>query len=286
MKLIERISNLDRRIIFVLIFFSVALPVILKLTFPEYATKMTQDVFDYIESLPAGSRTLVSLDYDPASEPELGPMTTAIIRHSVIKGHKLAFMTLWPLGQQQTKNLIENFVKVEFPQLQYGVDFVDFGFKAGYQGVITVLVTSFEKLFPTDMSGTPISDIPIMKGITSLKDFDAIINMSAGWPGVKEWVQFGTDPINKKLIAGATAVNTPLFLPYYPKQLAGMLGGIKGAAEYESLLSKKYEKYSDPKLHVGIVRWGPQTVAHIVIVALIVLGNIFYFIEKRSKKRV
>jgi hypothetical protein len=44
-----------------------------------------------------------------------------------------------------------------------------------------------------------------------------------------------------------TGVQTPLNYPYYPKQLKGLLGAIKGAAEYETLvnqwvLERKFQK--------------------------------------------
>jgi hypothetical protein len=61
------------------------------------------------------------------------------------------------------------------------------------------------------------------------------------------------------------------------------MGGIKGAAEYESLLIKHYPKYKD-KSNPGIQMMGPQAIAHIVIMLFIIIGNITFFIERRRER--
>ena len=78
---IELLEKLDRRWIFLMMFLAVALPIIFEVTFPEIPTKMVQDVFDAVESLPEGSKVLMAYDYDPASQGELQPMATAFVRH-------------------------------------------------------------------------------------------------------------------------------------------------------------------------------------------------------------
>jgi hypothetical protein len=54
-----------------------------------------------------------------------------------------------------------------------------------------------------------------------------------------------------------------------------MLIAVKGAAEYETLVTEKYPVTESPeRLGIGRERMGPQLVAHLLIIALIVLGNI------------
>ena len=264
------------------------LPLIFEIRFPEKATPMVEDVFREVEKLPAGSKVLIAFDYDPASEPELAPMATAWLRQCAIKGHKMYILALWPLGQQMAANTISEVFGKELKNLnlKYGVDYVNLGFKSGGQGVINVILGDFEQLYSTDTNGTSVHDIPMMKNVKNLKSMDLIVNISAGTPGLKEWVQFGSDPAGVPLVGGSTAVQAPLMYPYYPRQMVGMLGGLKGAAEYEQLVQEKYPQFRDPKLNVAIRRMGPQAVAHIVIMAFILIGNITFFIDKRrSRKR-
>jgi hypothetical protein len=54
-----------------------------------------------------------------------------------------------------------------------------------------------------------------------------------------------------------------------------MLVAVKGAAEYEMLVEGKYPvKKNAERLGQGRVRMGPQLVAHMLMIGLIILGNI------------
>jgi hypothetical protein len=78
-------------------------------------------------------------------------------------------------------------------------------------------------------------------------------------------------------------VQAPLFYPYIPDQLPGLLGAIKGAAEYEALVNEKYSAgaQSPAKYQEARRRMGPQLVAHLLMIGLIIIGNIVYFMGRR-----
>ncbi len=285
------LKNLDRRWIFLLMFLSVSIPIIIigitGQSFPEKPTALSITTFETIENLKEGDKVLLSFDFDPASEGELGPMATAFTYHCAAKKLKMYFMALWPVGPQMVDNAIENVIKKDFPHLVYGEDYVNLGFKSGGEGVIKVIVTDFMELYSTDAKGTPFKSIPMNKEISSVQDMDLVINISAGSAGTKEWVQYAVTPYPDEitLIAGCTGVQAPLLYPYIPEQLPGPLGAIKGAAEYEKLVFDRY--YRDEGLEVpgryqeGVRRMGPQLVAHLLMILLIIAGNYIFFAEKK-----
>jgi hypothetical protein len=287
----DKLKNLDRRWIFLMMFLSVSIPIIIigitGQSFPEKPTQLAYSTFDAIDTLKQGDKVMLSFDFDPASEGELGPMATAFTYHCAAKGLKMYFMALWPVGPQMIDNAIENVIKKDFPDLVYGKDYVNLGFKSGGEGVIKVIVTDFLELFSTDAKGTPFKDIPMNKEISSVQDMDLVINISAGSAGTKEWVQYAVTPYPDEitLVAGCTGVQAPLLYPYIPEQLPGLLGAIKGAAEYEKLVFDKY--YRDKGKEVpgryqeGVRRMGPQLVAHLLMILLIIAGNFIYFVEKK-----
>lgn len=291
----ELLKNLDRRWIFLAMLLAVAIPVMFQLRFPEKATKLAESTFNEIDRLREGDPVLMAWDYDPASEGELAPMATAFVRHCAEKKLKLYFLSLWPVGPQMADDAIDKIIRPDFPHMQYGHDYVNLGYKSGYEGVIKVIVTDLRKLYTTDVKGTALDSIPMMQGIRSLQDFKLIINVSAGYAGTKEWVQYAVTayPDKIRLVAGCTGVQAPLLYPYIPEQLPGLLGAIKGAAEYEALVMEKYGKrdaagqLAESGMYLeGIRRMGPQLVAHILMIVLIILGNVVYFIErKRNSQR-
>lgn len=273
-------ENLDRRWIFLLMGLAVAVPILMEVQFPEAPSQLAESTFQEIESLEEGDRVLLAFDFDPASEGELGPMATAFVRHCCEKRLKMYFMALWPVGPQMIEDSIENVIRADFPEMVYGVDYVHLGYKSGYEGVIKVIVTDLRQLYTTDARGTNIDQIPMMQGVRSVQDMNLVINVSAGYPGTKEWVQYAVSPYPNeiRLVAGCTGVQAPLLYPYVPQQLPGLLGAIKGAAEYEELVLAKYGGENiDPKYLEGQRRMGPQLVAHLLMIALIAGGNVIYF---------
>lgn len=279
--MLEFFKNLDRRWIFLLMMLSVGIPILAQKTFPEKPTQLVRNVFDSIENLPDGSPVLLAFDYDPASEGELGPMATSFVRHCAEKRHKMFFIALWPVGTRMIEDQIERTIKKYYPDLEYGRDYVNLGYKPGNEGVLKVIGTDLKKLFTTDYYGRPINEIEMTRPIKSVQDMKLILNVSAGYPGTKEWVQYIATPYKIAICGGCTGVQAPLLYPYIPNQLPGLLGAIKGAAEYEAAIAEKYPRWEKRRYNEGLRRMGPQLIAHVLIVLLIILANIIYFAERR-----
>lgn len=297
------LETLDRRWIFLAMFVAVAVPILLQVRFPETPTQLSQNVFDEVDRLPEGAPVLLAFDFDPASEGELGPMATAFVRHCCEKNLRMYFMALWPVGPQMIDDTIRKVIESDFSHLKYGEDYVNLGFKSGNEGVIKVIVTDLRELYTTDARGTALDNVPMMESIRNVQDFDLLINVSAGYPGTKEWVQYAATayPDDIRLVAGCTGVQAPLLYPYIPQQLPGLLGAIKGAAEYEKLVIDAYganvplldaegqplldedgEVVIPGKYLEGIRRMGPQLVAHVLMILLIVIGNMVYFRARKE----
>lgn len=275
--------EVDRRVIFVFIFFAVAAPILFPITFREHATTVVKGLYDRIDTLPPGSRVLISFDFDPAMAPEVQPMANAISFHCLDRGHKVVFMSLWATGQTLLTGTIQNTILPEFPDLVDGVDFINVGYRAGNEGVLNVIVSDFKKMFATDVNGVLLDSTEIFEDIGSCADFDLIVALGGGKPGPKEWVLFVGDPVGVPIGVGVAAVVAPQLYPYYPQQIIGILGGIKGAAEYEEELSGSYERFADMD-KPGLLMMGPQTLAHVVIMCFIVIGNIVFFRTRNKGK--
>jgi hypothetical protein len=286
---LERLDRMDRRWIFLAMFVAVAAPIlwvgVTGKTFPEAPTPAVQGAFDAVDRLPPGARVLVSMDFDPASAGELQPMATAIVRHCVLRGHRICAMTLWPAGGPIIDGTMQD-VLGDRPDWKYGEQWVNLGYRAGFEGVMKQMNSRVALAYATDVRKTPLGDIPMMKGIEGIADFDLLVSVSAGYAGAKEWVQYSVSPTLTgarplRFVAGSTGVQTPQLIPYYPNQMAGILGAIKGAAEYEFLVNEAVRK-ADPNAVVPARfqeaqrRMAPQLFGHVLMVALIVLGNVVF----------
>ena len=280
------LRNLDRRIIFLVMGLAVAIPILLRFTPPTEVTNMDRSVFNAIEELPDGSRILLSFDFDPGSQGELLPMAMAFTRHMAEKRHKIYFMCLWPLGEPFVEDAMV-ILREEYPDMKYGTDYVSFGYKPGNEAVIKNIIVDWKQLFVTDSRREDLNNVPMTANIKSAKSMDLIVNVSAGDPGTKQWVQYAATPADIPMVAGCTGVQAPLLYPYVPYPLGGLLAAIKGAAGYEKLVVDAYPKLQEEQFvkaryssTSALQYMGPQLVAHLLMVLLVIIGNIIFFVDR------
>lgn len=270
----QRLMRLDRRWIFLSIALIVAAPFVFNWSLPPGSVSPpTQALYDFIESLPAGTPVLISFDYGPASMPELQPMAMALARHILKRKLRLLGMSLWPPG---TALCEEAFSKVgeELGAVQ-GHDWVNLGYKPGAVQVILGLGTDVGQVYRTDSRGIPIAELPIMAGIRSYDDIGLVIDLAAGSsPG--DWVRYAQARFHQDLALGVTAVMaTDVYVYLQSKQVLGLLNGLKGAAEYESLIKHR---------GLGSLGMTSQSIAHLAIIFFVIVGNIGYFATRRRTR--
>jgi hypothetical protein len=271
----QTLADLDRRWLFAVTFLAISIPLLTGIVLPQKVTPMVENVFNAIDELPSGTKILIPLDYDPSAEGELQPMADAFVRHAAQKKHKLYFMTIWPTGVAMIQRQIAT-LKKEYPEYEYGKDYVNLGYRPGYEGVIKLITSDLPKLYGSDQQGTPVSKISMMAEIDSIKKFPLIVNVSAGDPGLKQWVQYAATPFDSiEIVGGTTGVQASTLYPYIPNQMIGMIAGIKPAAEYEKLMFEKYPEIEEvPSSNMANVYMTSQEAAHFMLIAIIILGNV------------
>ena len=291
MELIKKIliilGSLDRRIIFIIVGLSVLIPLLKPewVSIPIRPRPESKTVFDEINNLNAGDKVLLSFDYGPSTKPEIHPMTIALLKHMFSHDIKIYAFALWPDGTFMSTQAFSE-VAQDFGK-EYGIDYVNLGFRPGAEAVVKGIASDIPTLYTIDVKGTSINDIPLMKDINNITDFDFVFSLSAGFPGTTEWVQFACDPKNIPLATGLTSVMVTDIVPYVDSgQIRGILAGMPGAAEYESLVNaelKKINKDGEPGQATSMM--AAQSIAHVIIVVLIIFGNITYYITRKKQRK-
>jgi hypothetical protein len=275
MTFLEKLDRLDRRIIFLIIGIAVFTPLLFKVPVKVPGSPIVQSIYEGIEALPEGSRILLSFDYDPSTLAELQPMSEAVVYHCVQKKHKMVFMGLWPQGPKLAQGIMDDVAPRN--NLEYGVDYVNLGYKTGGLVLISSMGSAITDPFPTDTYGASLSTLPLFKDLKTLRDFDYVVSMSAGDPGIKHWVMIAQDRFKVPVGGGVTAVSAPAFYAYYNSgQLQGLMGGLRGAAEYETLIDVS----GSASLGMNAQNW-----AHLMIILFIIIGNTTMLILKRRKEK-
>lgn len=292
-----KLKDLDRRWVYVCVALSVILPMVFKFELPIYPGEAVKGFYAKVDSLPEGSRCFVSFDFDPAAEPELGPAATAVFIHMFRRNIKPICGANWPVGGEIAEKCLSEAKKVYLEtfdtyrnagklaagcvkEVLYGRDYVNLGYKPG--GLIHVknLCADFMAPYPLDREGSSTDNMAIFKNADgsrfSMNDIALIISYTAGTNGIEAFISVEGDH-KRPMACGCTSVNIPRFTTYLQTgQLVGMAGGLPGAAEYESLIDFKGE---------GRAGMSPQSIAHLVIMLFIVLGNLAYIAENRKFRK-
>ena len=274
MNIFEKFLHIDRRYIFILVALGVVLPLVFPLGLAVTTSPPVENVYEAIEDLPPGAPVLVSVDYDPSTQPELSPMTVAVLRHCFARDLPVIITVLHPGGPGLALEISDRISKEA--GAVYGEDYVFLGYKVGSSAVILSIGQDFHVSFPADYFNTPIDDLPLMKKVKNYNDIGLVITMSGStYPDI--WVAYAHERYGQKVAAGVTAVMAADYYPFLQTgQLVGLIGGLKGAAEYEKLIDRPDD---------GLKGMDAQTIVHLFVVLMILLGNIAFIFVQRAKRR-
>jgi hypothetical protein len=230
----------------------------------------TRKLFDYIDSLPPGSTLVVSFDHEASALPEIRPLAQAVIRHAFRKQHRIIGLALMAEGTVIGARLLDQ-TALEFGRV-YGQDYVYLGFKPQNIAAMLSMGESFSATFPVDYFGKPYRDLPLLSNVTTYRDVAAVISITDGNMPTY-WIEYAGARFGVRICSAMTAAMMTQFDPYVASgQLYSLVGGLRGAAEYERLLA----------IGGGGARGMlAQSAGHLYVIALIIAGNLLYFLGRR-----
>jgi hypothetical protein len=270
----QRISSVDRRILYVLLSLSVAVPLILKTKTRVRISEPVKSAFEAVDRLAPGSVLMVSIDFDPSSAPEVQPMLIAVLRHAFRKDLRVLILGQLALGLPMAEIALNEVA----PELHktYGRDYVNLGYRPGYTAMMVGIGREIRDYFRTDYRGVPVDSFPFMRDVHTYRDVGLLVSLAHG--GVADaWIQFAGGRYNVPVIVGCTGVNAPNLYQYlHSGQIKGLIGGLQGASEYETLIDKP-----------GSATLGmpAQSAGHGLIILLLIIGNIGYLLSRRRVKK-
>ena len=286
----KKLLFVDRRIIYLLVAIGALIPIIRPIGLPTVPTAPVARLFEKIEELGPDDAVIISFDYGPSSEPELNPMAQSIMRHCFHRRVKVMVMALFPLGGVNMAIDQVAAIAAEYPDLEYGIAYVNLGYKDGAQAAMKRMDISIQALFPADVDGTPTEEMPIVVKTRNYDDVAVVISLATGIIG-EYWVNLVNAQFGVPVAVGCTAVSAPKYYAYLRAgQMMSLLGGLKGGSEYEKLLVDKYDfardLYETPEIKKSSAMAGMdvQSIVHLIIIVFIIFGNAMYFLMRKQEK--
>lgn len=276
MSIFARLQHIDRRILYLLIAAVIATPLLLKpKRHPHVIFREVRNAHKVIDNVPPEKILLMSTVYGAGTVAENGPQTEALMRHAFDKGVKFAVVSWDPVGAKLSYDTGVQLEK-EYGK-SYGVDWVHLGFRPGpIYAVISGMAESFPKVIDHDRFNTKVGDIPMLRNVKSHRQIGAVAEITPSGT-VSTWIAYFTMPYHIPLVFCPTAVMAAEAYPFLDSgQINGMLNGVIGAAQYETLLGM-----DNVRTYAAAASWA-LSAAHIFIILLIVAGNLGYLAAKRS----
>jgi hypothetical protein len=272
--ILRAVQQIDRRIIFAMLFILMALPVLHPLGIPTVVSLETKKVFDLFEGLPAGSIVFFGSDAGGSGYPEVEPAMIVILKHLFKRPLRIVIVAF---DSTEGGVLAETVLtKVYKAGKKYGVDWVNLGYIAGEEVAKAAFAADIHKTVSRDNFGTPLNMLPLMNEVRSIKDFAGAITISTGISATEGYLRQWAVPYKVKVMTAITAACIPTMYPHYQAGiLYAMMGGMKGAGEYE-LLAKELGK--------GIASSDALSTSMVALVILVLLANVGYMLKPKMKR--
>lgn len=277
-KIISYLQNLDRRILYLIVAVAVSVPLVIMPNYhPKHIFEEVKKAYKVIDTMPTDKTAFLSTVYSGSTEAENGEQLRAILSHLFMNNRKVIIISWDTAGDKLTYDLAGEISKKYHKQ--YGVDWVHLGYKIpNFQTLLRGFGTDFCATFKTDRNGTPLNDIPLCKNVRNAQDIGVVCDITPS-NTLESWIAYFSEPYKVPLVYCPSAVLAASAYPYLDSgQVKGMLNGVIGASQYEVLIGqdKKPSKAGAMSLSLSL--------AHILILAFIVIGNVAFFVERRMKK--
>lgn len=276
------IARIDRRYLYILVFLLVSIPILNPLKLPLQLGEHAIRVYDVTEEYAPGSIVISSFDFGPSTITENRPQALAHLWHCKELGLKVVALAFWASGGPLGEVILRDVYGSDFPDIpEYGTSVVYLGYVPGAEVGMQTFGDSTLSAKGTDHYGTPIGDLPLMQECQSAADFDLWAEWTSGTPGEQQVIQFVQSrhggPSAVPIVVGSTAVSVPGMMPFYTAgQISGIMNGLSGGGQYETMLVDDYGY----DLVEALPLLDSQSVAHLLIIAFVIIGNIGYAISK------
>lgn len=270
----QKLANIDRRIIYALMILVIALSLIKPVGLAIVPTAETQRVYDFIDALPSGSIVYLGFDFSAGGIPELMPAAHSLVRQGFRKDLRFICAGMWVMAGDMADTAF-SIVEEEFPDKEYGVDWINIGYKPGGEVLLQKMLASiYEAAVGRDHYGNDLKTLPLLNEAPTIKDADALFIFVTGTPGERQYIAHVSSPHNIPLCVSTISVSVPELMPLIQARQvhAGVLG-MKGAAEYEALVGNPGS---------ATAGMDAQSFSHALIIVFIILGNLGYLLTREK----
>lgn len=228
-----------------------------------------------INQVTEGAPVLLAVEYEPGFTGEMEAIATNIVDHLMLKGAYLALVSSTPTGPAQAERLVDLVNQRGNHSYLPGRQYDNLGFIPGGPAALLNFAESPQQAVPYAISGEQgfrrVWESGPLASVAGLEDFRLIIVLTENPDTARSWIEQVQPALeNTPLLMATSAQADPLVRPYYaayPRQVQGLVSGLLGGSEYESLNGRS---------GLSSAYWNAFSLSLLVAAALILAGGVIY----------
>ena len=274
MSFLHLIGNIDRRVIYVLLVITIVYPLMRPIGLPTLIESMTQGAYDAVDALQPDDVLCLAMDLSVGYRDDLVAGILAIVQHGLDKGVRIIMPSVIQDGPLVADEVVKVFGGRGYT---YGEQLANLGFRPGGETAVATMARDMRATYPEDYYGNPIDTLPAMAGVNTAADFDLVVAVVTNiTPGGLDWIKQVQGPFGTKTVFHSGTMLVSQFTPYLQSgQLVGMLKGISGSAQYESMIGRP---------GAATASMEGQSLSHLLVISLVLLGNVAYIFGARPSR--
>lgn len=234
------LGRLDRRLLYLGALLCAAVAVLWPPALPVRPRPDTLVAFRLAQSLQPGQAVFIWIDYGFGAEEELNPMLRAVLLQ-LMRRHAVICIASRTLEGGQIADTVLRQAAADQPQYLhgYGTTWIDLGYRPAPDVALRAATINLPAAYNgVDENGTPLAQLPVVSGMRALTPahfrLAYVFDVGDGYAAMMTYVSQVT---GLPLVVGAISMEAPVIQPFVATgQIAAVIPGIRGAAEYETLL--------------------------------------------------
>ena len=289
----------DRWLIVVVLVIGMSLPFFVDNLFllPTGSRLATQAAFLTMEQTVTNAKpVLIAFDYEPAQNGELRPGARVLIEHLMRRGVPIVALSTNLVGGNLAQDLLAD-PEADAPlaaRHSYSdtLHYLNLGYLPGGATGILQFAAAPRSAFRADFAGRDNPGTqPILQNIQGLKDFGALVIISAAPEDARAWIEqtqsIAPDvPIVLVISAGADPLLRPYFEPLTGSvtRVKGVVSGLIGAAHYEqqALRVGATRNFGPALQNWSVLGSGLLTAAFVLLVGNLIHGAAGVMLRRRK----
>jgi hypothetical protein len=273
-----KVPELNSRVIWSVVLVVYLVTCTMPIGAPFEMSDITVDIHEFIDGLPAGSIVVIGGSAVFAFDLESSAALIACIKQMARKDLKIVCAPFGVEAVQFQKYCVDaaRVDKKYGGKWEYGVDYVQLPYMPGEAAAYVAFLDNTHTAIATDVAGTPLNDIPLMREFHNYEDIDAWICPHWAFDMIVRYV------VAEKGIPGIYFAQAAAYANYVPYMMAypgkvWMTNGFLGGAQYEKLEGA-------PGLGYAVV--DSYAIMSVVYVGFIVLGNLTMYTAGEEEEEV